>query len=215
MMAHECARFLRQPLLFKLNSDILEGIRYVNLSGDYSYLSSGYYDSLDAELAKLEVIPKTQDILDAYVVPIAMEKARLNELATPHYDIVTDKLPPPPMMAYPINPFFSTGELITEKENLEQRRKALSMTGKYAVICQKLEGDYRIDVIRCIMGKCLNPLYSVFAQDVFEIYRIPLMRIRVIVVAKEYQLSAIEPLKYDELTLNEKKLLSEMGSWQS
>jgi hypothetical protein len=204
-----------EPLLFKLHSDILEGIKYVNLSGDYHYLSSGYYDSLDAELSKFKVIPTTQDILDAYVVPIAMEKAKLNELATPHYDIITDKLPPPPMMAYPINPFFSTGELITEKENLEQRRKALSMTGKYAVLCQKLEGDYRIDVVRCVMGKCLNEPYELFAQDVFEIFRIPLMRIRVIVVAKEYRLSAIMPLKYDDLTLNEKKLLSEMGSWQS
>ncbi len=209
------ASFLTQPLRFKLHSDILEGIRYVNLSGDYSYLSSGYYDSLDTELSKVGVIPTTQDILDAYVVPIAMEKARVNELATPHYDIITDKLPSPPMMAYPVNPFFSTGELITEKENLEQRRKALSMTGKYAVLCQKLEGDYRIDVVRCVMGKCLNEAYEIFAQDVFEIFRIPLMRIRVIVVAKEYQLSAIEPLKYGDLTLNEKKLLSEMGSWQS
>ncbi len=206
---------MAKPLLFKLTSPILEGIEYINLSGDYSYLSSGYYDSLDAELSNLKIIPTSQDILDAYVVPIAMEKARINELATPHYDIITDKLPPPPMMAYPVNPFFNTGELITEKENLEQRRKALSMTGKYAVLCQKLEGDYRIDMVRCVMGKCLNKPYELFAQDVFEIFRIPLMRIRVIVVSKEYQLSAIEVLKYEELTLNEKKILSEMGSWQS
>jgi RimK-like ATPgrasp N-terminal domain len=176
---------------------------------------SGYYDSLDAELSKLEVIPSTQEALDAYVVPIAMEKAKLNGLAVPQYEIIIDKLPPPPMMAYPVNPFFSKGELITEKENLEQRRKALSMTGKYAVLCQKLVGDYRVDVVRCIMGKTLNDAYEDFAKEVFRIFRIPLMRIRVIVVAKEYQLSAIETLPYDDLTLNEKKLLSEMGSWQS
>lgn len=206
---------LAKPLLFKLSLPLFDEVEYVNLSGDYSYLSTGYYDSLDAELSKRKIIPTTQDSLDAYVVPIAMEKARVNELATPPYEIITDKLPSAPMMAYPINPFFSTGELITGQENLEQRRKALSMTGKYAVLCQKLEGDYRIDVVRCIMGKCLNEPYELFAQDVFEIFRIPLMRIRVIVVSKEYQLSAIEALKYDELTLNEKKLLSEMGSWQS
>lgn len=205
---------MAKPVLFKLHN-APEGIQYANLSGDYSYLNSGYYHSLDAELASLGVIPTSQEILDAYVVPLAMEKARIHELAIPHYEIITDKLPPPPMMAYPINPFFSTGELITEKENLEQRRKALSMTGKYAVLCQKLEGDYRIDVVRCIMGKCLNESYRIFAKDVFEIFRIPLMRIRVIVVAKEYQLSAIEPLTYEDLTLNEKKFLSEMGSWQT
>ncbi len=210
---------MAQPLLFKLNPESLEteleNIHYVNLHGDYSYLLSGYYDSLDAESSGLKVIPTTQDALDAYVVPIAMEKARKGGLNIPDYEIVTDKMLTPPIMAYPVNPFFSKGELLVDMPALEHRRNALSMTGKYAVLCQRLKGDYRIDVLRCVMGQCLNEPYEEFAAEVFRIFRIPLMRIRIIVVAKEYQLSAIEPLLYEDLTLNEKKLLTGLGSWQS
>jgi hypothetical protein len=210
---------LAQPLLFKLNPGALEtelgDVNYVNLHGDYSYLLSGYYDSLDAELSGLNVVPTTQDALDAYVVPIAMEKAKKEELYIPEYEIITDKFLAPPMMAYPVNPFFSKGELIVDAATLEERRNALSMTGKYAVLCQRLKGDYRVDVLRCIMGQCLNEPYEEFAAEVFRIFRIPLMRVRVIVVAKEYQLSAIEPLLYEDLTLNEKKLLNGLGSWQN
>lgn len=210
---------LAQPLLFKLNPEAfetqLEDVHYANLHGDYSYLLSGYYDSLDAELSGLSVIPTTQDALDAYVVPIAMEKARKGGLSVPDHEIVTDKMLAPPIMAYPVNPFFSKGELLADMQTLEHRRNALSMTGKYAVLCQRLKGDYRIDVLRCVMGQCLNEPYEEFAAEVFRIFRIPLMRVRVIVVAKEYQLSAIEPLLYDDLTLNEKKLLNGLGSWQN
>jgi hypothetical protein len=204
-----------QRLLFKLSDEVLGDVDYANLHGDYSYLLSGYYDSLDAELDGLNVIPTTQDALDAYVVPIAMEKAKAEELYIPEYEIITDKFLAPPIMAYPVNPFFSKGELITDAAALEERRNALSMTGKYAVLCQRLKGDYRVDVLRCVMGQCLNEPYEEFAAEVFRIFRIPLMRVRVIVVSKEYQLSAIEPLLYEDLTLNEKKLLNGLGSWQN
>ncbi len=137
-----------------------------------------------------------------------MEKAKLAGLAVPDYEIVTDKLLPPPIMAYPINPFMDEGALVADPDTVEKQRKALTMTGKYAVICQKLEGDYRIDVARVVMGRCLTREYESFAQRVFEVFRLPLMRVRVIVSAKEYQLSAIEPLPYEGLTLNEKKLLN-------
>src|SRR5690606_28830490 len=60
-----------------------------NLAGDYSYLTTGYYASLDAELAGLKVLPTTADALDAYVVPIAMENAHLAGLAVPAHEIVT------------------------------------------------------------------------------------------------------------------------------
>ena len=141
-----------------------------------------------------------------------MEKAKLAGLAIPQYDIVTDKLPPPPVMAYPINPFMDQGALIADESTLEKQRKALSMSGKYAVICQRLESDCRIDVARVIMGRCLTREYESFAAEVFRVFRLPLMRVRVLVSAKAYQLSAIEPLPFDSLTLNEKKLLNGLAS---
>jgi hypothetical protein len=188
---------------------------HLNLAGDYSYMGAGYYASLDAELAGFKVLPTTADALDAYVVPIALEKARLAGLATPPFDIVTDKFPPLPILAYAINPFSTMVELVTKGDDLAAKFKALTMTGKYATLCQRLPDDYRLDVVRCVLGRTLVREYAELAEKLFATFRLPLMRARVIVSTSDYLFSAIEPLPFDELTLNEKRLLKELSAWPS
>lgn len=202
------------PLL-RLNQKLGVDAEYAHMAGDYSYMSSAYYEVLDAELAGQSIIPSTRDALDAYVVPIAMERARLGGLLIPEVELVTDRFPTPPFLAYPVNPFSSTSELILDNETLEKRRNGLTYTGKYAVLCQKLPNDYRIDVVRVILGKTLSSEYSEFAQATFEVFRVPLARVRVVVASRGYLLSALEPLPFDSLTLNEKTLLAGLGSWPS
>jgi hypothetical protein len=205
--------------LFKPHPETLESFEDLpdllfNMSGDYSYMSEGYYESLDAELEGLRVFPTTSDALDAYVVPIAMEKARLHGMSTPDYEIVVDKLTPP-VLAYPVNPFSSKYQLVLPGDDLEAKLKTLTSSGKYATICQQLPADYRIDVVRCILGMTLTEAYDGFAKKVFEVFKLPLMRVRVLVTTSDYLLSAIESLPFEELTLNEKKLLEGVGTWQS
>ena len=159
------------------------------------------------------MFPTTADALDAYVVPIAMEKARQHQLAVPSYDIVVDKLVPP-VLAYPINPFSTKYEIVLDGEVVTAKLRTLTMTGKYAAICQKLPRDYRIDAVRCVLGRTLVKEYGSFAKRVFEVFKLPLMRVRVIVTTSDYLFSAIEPLLFDDLTLNEKKLLGSLGTWQ-
>jgi len=184
-----------------------------NMFGDYTYLTDGYYKSMDCELSELKVRPTTEEALDAYVVPLAMRKAALNNIQIPECEIITDKLIPP-VLAYPVNPFSSKFEVITEREDLNKKLKTLTMSGKYAVICQKLPDDYRIDVIRCFLGMSLEEEYNEFAMNIFRVFKLPLMKIRAIVTADKYLFSAIEPLLYEELTLKEKKKIEEMGTWQ-
>lgn len=186
-----------------------------NLDGDYSYLTRGYYASLDGELAGLRLIPTPADALDAYVVPIAMEKARLAGLGVPSFHIATSRFPAPPMMAYPVNPFSSKGELLVDADALEARRKGLTYTGKYAVLCQELPEDYRIDVVRCVLGRTLVPEYQAFAEAVFAAFRLPLARVRVIVTARAYLLSAIMPLPWKDLVPDERALAEELGTWHA
>lgn len=173
-------------------------------------MSEAYYQSLEAEFEGV-VLPSTAEALDAYVVPIAMEKARQGGLEVPEYDIVIDKLTPP-VLAYPINPFSTKFELVQHGDDLAKKLRTLTKIGKYATLCQRLPSDYRIDVVRCVLGHCLIAEYRDFSRRVFTLFRLPLMRVRVIVTTSSYLLSAIEPLPFDELTLNEKKLLN--GLWR-
>ena len=201
---------MADSFLFRLHKD--DG--YLdNMFGDYTYLTEGYYYSLDCELSELRVRPTIEEALDAYVVPLAMKKASLHNIQIPEYEIVTDKLNPP-VLAYPINPFSSKYEVIAEKDDGNKKLKTLTMSGKYAMICQKLPEDYRIDVIRCFLGFSLQEEFKDFALSIFRVFRLPLMRIRTIVTSDQYLFSAIEPLLYDELTLKEKKRIEEMGTWQ-
>jgi len=186
-----------------------------NLSGDYTYLTDGYYLSLDAEQGGLNVLPTTAEALDAYVVAIAMEKARMAGIPVPEHQIITDRFPAPPLMAYPINPFTLTGELLLDAAAIEARRKGLTYTGKYAVLVQPLPADYRVDMLRLVLGRSLVPQYEEFGAALFELFRLPLMRVRVIVTPKEYMLSAIEPLPFGQLSQEERALLEGMGRWRA
>jgi len=186
-----------------------------NVAGDYTYLTRGYYAALDAELEGKLVLPTTADALDAYVVPIAMEKARLAGIPVPEYEIVVERFPPPPMLAYPINPFSVRGELLLDDAAVESRRKGLTYTGKYAVLIQRLPGDHRVDVLRLVLGTTSVAEYQAFGAKVFEVFRLPLMRVRVIVTPKAYLLSAIEPLPFKDLDDAERAVLEGMGTWRA
>ena len=119
------------------------------------------------------------------------------------------------MMAYPLNPFSVRGELLLDAAAVESRRKGLTYTGKYAVLVQRLPGDHRVDVLRLVLGTTAVPEYQAFGAKLFEVFRLPLMRVRVIVTPKEYQLSAIEPLPFKDLDDAERGVLEGMGTWRA
>ncbi len=196
--------------LYKLNDN---KDFYLNLFGDYTYLTEGYYISLDVELKHLPILPTTQEILDAYVVPLAMVKAKINNVPVPEYEIITEKINPP-VIAYPINPYTSKFEIVDLNDDLKKKLNSVTMNGKYATLCQRLPIDYRIDTVRSIVGKTLVNEYEEFIKNIYRVFKIPLMNIRVIVTSSNYLLSAIEPLRLDELTLKEKKIIEEIGTWQ-
>ncbi|HOQ24969.1 MAG TPA: RimK-like ATPgrasp N-terminal domain-containing protein [Bacillota bacterium] len=206
-----------KPELLPAYSDETPGdAALFNMAGDYSYLSEGYYLSQDACLRGKRVFPSPEEILDAYVVPLALEKARQNKIATPEYKITNDEFGiEPPVLLYPINPFSDRFELVSTLEDAPKKFRTVTRLGKYAACVQELpHDDYRIDTLRCIMGKTLTEEYHEFAWKAFKTFGLPLMKIRVIVTSSQYLFSSICPLEFDQLTLNEKKILEGIGTWQ-
>ncbi len=184
-----------------------------NLSGDYTYLTHGYYASLDAEQRGEAVVPTAAECLDAYVVPIALEVARRAGLPVPNAQLVTDRWPAPPLLAYPVNPFSSRGELLADAAAIASRRNGLTYTGKYPVLCQTLPDDCRIDVVRIVLGTTTVAEYASFAAEIWAAFRVPLMKVRVIVSRDAYHFSGIEPLPFKALTADERRVLEE-GAWR-
>ena len=190
---------------------------FVNLEGDYTYLGDGYYRSMEAEHEGLLALPSPQDAIDAYVVPLALAKAQAAGIPIPDWEISNDSSSSidPPLVAYPINPFQDEGIVIADQSSLNEAFKSLTMSNKYAVVCQDMQPDSRIDTLRLVVGKCLKPEYAALAEQLWQTFRIPLARVKIIVTEKQYLFSAIQPLKKEELTQNEKALLKEAGLWRA
>lgn len=199
-----------KPGLQDFFDETVEDVIWLNLHGDYTYMTEGYYLSLDAEIAGKNVLPTTEEILDAYVVPLAMEKARMNGIPVPENRIINTHLGVnTPVALYPINQFLSGYQLALKEEELEAKFKKVTMSGKFAALIQQLPDDYRIDTVRSVMGRTLVNEYRDFAQRAFQIFHLPLMKIKVLVTPSVYFLSSIEPFSFDSLTLKEKALLKE------
>ncbi|MEJ5284742.1 MAG: RimK-like ATPgrasp N-terminal domain-containing protein [Brevinematia bacterium] len=204
--------------LFKSSQTILgKKSIYFNLFGDYSYLQEGYYKSVDFYIKGLVVHPTPEEALDAYIIAITLEKAKKANINVPDYFIATAKTPNNyyPLLGYSMNPFSNNSFMIEDEKSYIKHLKSLTLTDKYFAVFQKLpKEEYRLDTIRCILGKTTIPEYNSFAENIFKVFKIPLMKIKVIVTSDTYLLSSIEPLPYNALSINEKKLLEKMGKWE-
>ena len=207
------SRFDAAPLPSEIRSDAV----FVNLEGDYSYLSDGYYRSMEAEHEGRRPLPSCEEALDAYVVPLALAKAKEAGIPTPEWEIANDTTTTirPPLIAYPINPFQDEGQVITDAVSLSEGIKSLTMTGKYAVVCQRIPPDSRVDTLRLVLGRCTKPEYKQLADQLWRTFHLPLARVKIIVTEREYLFSAIAPLREDELTLGEQTFVKEAGLWRA
>ena len=144
---------VRNPARLRFpHRDLPEDLRsqgvFVNLEGDYTYLTDGYYRSMEAEHEGLLAIPSPAEAIDAYVVPLALGKAAGAGISVPNWEIAQDTTFgfKPPIIVYPVNPYQSTGQVIAEEIGLNETVKSLTMSGKYAMVVQHMSPDSRVCV---------------------------------------------------------------------
>jgi RimK-like ATPgrasp N-terminal domain len=180
------------------------------LSGNYEYLTEGYYECQDAELARRgEVMPTCADALDAYVVPIALEKASKAGLAVPDW-VLTHEYFPVPAVCYGVNPFSRRYAVVREESAREAVAKKLTWNFKYSMCCQRISAETEIVEFRMVAGRTSDEEFAGWADRVFSIFRIPLATVRLLRNGR-LELSAIEILPYRFLTHEERDWAREMA----
>ncbi|UCH27636.1 MAG: RimK-like ATPgrasp N-terminal domain-containing protein [Trueperaceae bacterium] len=185
-----------------------------NVAGDYRYLSDGYYASLEAELRGWHIHPTTSEALDGYIAPIAAEKAARGGLAVPESSIVLDTATLPALV-HPVNPFSHHPELIYSQAEVLTKLGTLTRVGKYVAFCQHLPESFEIKVLPCIFGRTPDSTFEHLLQRSFDVFKLPLMRVRLIDTDKTTLFSGIEPLPLEQLTSAELALVEELGTWQT
>jgi len=186
----------------------------VNLAGNYDYLSEGYYLSQDLESKGETVKPTCKEMLDAYIPPLFLEKAKLAGLPVPEF-YLSNGFIEPPVIADPINPFTLKGRVILKPGRAKTIAKSLTRNFTYAICCQEIPPGFKVSYFNAIMGWSNLSEYREYAKMIWTTYNIPLAKIRVIHSKEKVLLSDISPLFLDKLNQRESNYLMEQARWDS
>lgn len=183
----------------------------LNLHGDYDYLTAGYYISQDLEARGYPVAPTCLQILDGYVTPLMLEKARLAGLPVPNY-YITNGYFEPPVIVDPVNPFMSGHSVVWKRGHQERVAKSMTRNFTYSICCQELPPGAQVRTFRALLGWSPDRRYQELAQGIWKVFRIPVAVVRVVVGDDGKQLlSAMNPLT--KLKAKERAYLNRVVRW--
>ncbi|MCB2230957.1 RimK-like ATPgrasp N-terminal domain-containing protein [bacterium] len=189
-----------------------DGMR-VNLAGSYDYLELPYYRSQDEEIDGSEIVPTCKEMLDAYVTPIFLEKAKIAGLPIPEY-YITNSYFEPPVVVDPINPFMTKSRTVLKANRRESAARSMTRNFTYSMCCQEIPPGARIVYVRAVLGWCAMKKYRQVAAEVWRVFRIPLARLRLIVLADGTILySDISQLPFEKLHRRELEHIEKMVTW--
>ena len=203
---------LMKPSKF-LKSSVRDFI--LNINNDYRYMKTGYYISLHAEILGNKVIPSTENIVDAYRLPILLVRASKAGVPTLPY-LVTDSVKQImaefnfPVAVFAVNPFSFKGFKIAHNRSALYRAvKSLSMNYRYAVCVQPLYGE--MAEYKVFFGKCdvaNNGNIKEISRKVYETFNIPVCKLHIQHVDGEAYLCGFQALEIKEISPSDLNAIS-------
>jgi len=177
------------------------------VSEDYSYKSRSYYEILRHELEGRLVRPSSSAVLDAYVVPLCLEQARIAGIPVCPWEI-SQAYVPLPAIIYGLNYFATSSDFFVARNTGEAKDiiKHVTNKGKYPFCYQKISGDATIHSCTAVFGETSGTCGAVgpIAARIYELFAIPLVRMIVVHDDSGYALSSLAPARYPELSETER-----------
>jgi hypothetical protein len=189
----------------------------ININNDYRYMKTGYYVSLHAEILGNKVIPTSENILDTNRNPILLLRAAKAGIPTLPF-IVTDSVKKIinelgfPLVIFAVNPFIYDGyKTANNKSALYRAMKSLGMNYKFTVCAQPLKG--KMLSFTSIFGKCdQDGEAKSISEKVYDHFKIPLCKLHVQKVEEKAYLCGFQPVKKEELSTCDLKMISQEAS---
>jgi hypothetical protein len=214
----EKAGVRKEPVISRdmLYSIQLDGSTHI-ISEDYAYKSDTYYTILQQEMGGRVVRPSSAAVLDAYVVPICLERAHLAGIPVCEWGI-SQGYAPLPSLVYGLNYFASSADysVIHDSEKGKEIIKHITNKGKYPFCFQKLKDGAEITTTVSIFGKTMDtgPGIAELAHQVYELFAIPLVTIVFVRYGDRCCLSSLSPTRYSRLSVAERTLITAYISHQ-
>jgi hypothetical protein len=180
------------------------------ISENYSYKTETYYTILSHELEGKTVRPSSSAILDAYVVPVCLERAKQGGIPVCEWGISQGYIPLPAIL-YGLNYFATTSDFFVVYDNDKAKEviKHITNIGKYPFCYQKAGDGATIHSCVGIFGKTISSCSPIahLAEKVYECFQIPLVTMVFVKTGEQYLLSSLAPTRYSQLTADERTLL--------
>ena len=187
-----------------------DGVWHV-ISEDYSYKTEPYYTILTYELRGKNVRPKSNDVLDAYVVPICLERAKLAGIPVAEWGI-SQGFVPLPSIIYGLNYFATSADFFIVRDGEKAKEVIAHVTnkGKYPFCYQKISPDATVHSCVSIFGRTADSCAVVagLAEKIYLLFTIPLVTMVFVKTGNEYLLSSLSPTKYSHISGDERSLLT-------
>jgi hypothetical protein len=199
----------KKDIMYTLKEDDSQYI----INESYFYKTEPYYTIVKSEYEGIKTVPSSSDVLDAYIVPICMEKAKLAEIPICDW-VISYQYISLPAVVYGLNYFSTPSDYFVVKDVIEAKKviKHVTNLGKYPFCYQKITDG--ASVVKCvsIFGKTLNCHEGVssLADKIYQAFRIPLVEIVLVKDEGGYHLSSLAPVKYSQLSKEETEMLQNL-----
>jgi len=184
---------------------------YHVISEDYSYKTEAYYTILEHELAGEDIRPSSRSVLDAFVVPICLERAKLAGVPVMEWGISQAYVPLPAIL-YGLNYFATASDFFVVQDNEQAKDvvKHITNKGKYPFCYQKLGDGATIHTCTAVFGQTTGSCAAIggYAAMIYDLFHIPLVSMVFVRTEKEFALSSLAPTRYTHLTHKERSLLA-------
>jgi hypothetical protein len=199
----------KKDIMYTLKEDDSQYI----INESYFYKTEPYYTIVKNEYEGIKTVPSSSDVLDAYIVPICLEKAKLADIPVCDW-VISYQYISLPAVVYGLNYFSTPSDHFLVKDIAEAKKviKHVTNHGKYPFCYQKIaEGA---TVVKCvsIFGKTINCCQSVagLADRIYQTFRMPLVEIMLVKDESGYHLSSLAPIKYSQLSKEETEMLQNL-----
>jgi hypothetical protein len=180
------------------------------VSDNYFYKSETYYRIVQNEIEGNTAIPSSKEVIEAFVIPICLEKARINQIPVCSWEI-SYSYAPLPAIAYGIHYYSDPAEYSILRENEVAREVIQHITnhGKYPFCYQPIGESAEVFPIVSIFGETTTDQSELqnLAHAIYTTFRVPFLSITVVWDGERYMLSSLSSAKYSKLSKEDKSLL--------
>jgi len=181
------------------------------IAESYFYKTEPYYTILSLEYEGELVRPASSAVLDAYVIPVCLERIKKAGIPVCEWGISQAYVPLPALL-YGLNYYATSAEyaIVRDNEAAKDRIRHITNNGKYPFCFQKFPDG--ADILECtaIFGKTMDASDSIakYASRIYDVFGLPLMRMVFVHSGGSYSLSSLSPLRYSRLTEAERSVLT-------